>query len=75
MLLGTGMGDSSRHANSNLPTLVAGGGFDHGQHIAIDQKSNDRLLLGDLYITLMQQLGMEVDQFSNATRNLNQLFG
>ena len=75
VLLGTGMGDSSRHANSNLPTLVAGGGFDHGQHIAIDQKSNDRLLLGDLYITLMQQLGMEVDQFSNANRNLNQLFG
>lgn len=73
VLLGTGMGDASRHANSNLPTLVAGGGFRHGQHIAIDQKAKDAPLLGDLYITLMQQLGLEVDEFSNAHRNLNHL--
>lgn len=74
VLLGTGMGDASRHANSNLPTLVAGGGFKHGQHIAIDRKAKDAPLLGDLYITLMQQLGLETDQFSNASRNLNHLF-
>ena len=75
VLLGSGMGDASRHANSNLPTLVAGGGFKHGQHIAIDRQSKDVPLLGDLYITLQQQLGMEVDSFSNANRNLNHLFG
>lgn len=74
VMLGTGMGDASRHANSNLPTLVAGGGFQHGRHIAIDVKAKDRPLLGDLYITLMQQLGMEVDQFSNARHNLNHRF-
>lgn len=75
VLLGTGMGDASRHANSNLPTLVAGGGFHHGQHIAVDRKSDDAPLLGDLYITLLQQLGVETDQFSNASGNLNHLFG
>ena len=75
VLLGTGMGDASRHANSNLPTLVAGGGFDHGQHVAIDRSSNDPLLLGDLFVTLMQRLGLEVDQFSNASRNMNELIG
>lgn len=75
VLLGTGMGDASRHANSNLPTLVAGGGFDHGRHIAIDTKQDNAPLLGDLYITLMQQLGLETDHFSNANRNLNHLFG
>lgn len=75
VLLGTGMGDASRHANSNLPTLVAGGGFDHGQHIAIDRQSSNAPLLGDLYITLMQQMGLEADRFSNASRNLNHLFG
>ena len=75
VLLGTGMGDASRHANSNLPTLVAGGGFNHGQHIAIDRKAPDALLLGDLYVTLLQQLGIEADRFSNAERNLNHLFG
>jgi hypothetical protein len=75
VLLGTGMGDASRHANSNLPTLVAGGGFNHGQHIAVDAEANNAPLLGDLYITLMRQLGLEADRFSNAKRNLNHLFG
>lgn len=74
VLLGTGMGDASRHANSNLPTLVAGGGFNHGQHIAIDRNETDAPLLGDLYLTLMQQLGIETETFSNAKRNLNHLF-
>jgi hypothetical protein len=75
VLLGSGMGDSSRHANSNLPTLVAGGGFQHGQHLAVDKKAKDAPLLGDLYLTLMQQLGLETNSFSNASRNMNHLFG
>jgi hypothetical protein len=74
VLLGTGMGDASRHSNANLPTLVAGGGFQHGRHLAIDASKKDAPLLGDLYVTLMQRLGMETDTFSNATRNMNQLF-
>lgn len=73
VLVGTGMGDASRHSNRNLPTLVAGGGFKHRGHLAIDQKKKDAPLLGDLYITLMQRLGMEAGEFSNASRNMNQL--
>jgi hypothetical protein len=74
VLAGTGMGDASRHSNQNLPTLVAGGGFQHGRHLAINRDSADAPLLGDLYVTLMQRLGMEVGTFSNASRNLNHLF-
>ena len=73
-LLGTGMGDASRHSNQDLPTLVAGGGLRHGQHVAVDRKNagSNTPLLGDLYISLMQQLGLEVDSFSNASRNMNE---
>ena len=74
VLLGTGIGDASRHSGRNLPTLVAGGGFNHGSHIAVDASKKDAPLLGDLYITLMQQLGLETGTFSNASRNMNQLF-
>ena len=74
VILGTGMGDASRHSNANLPTLVAGGGFNHGSHVAVDASKSDAPLLGDLYITLAQRLGLEVDTFSNASRNMNQLF-
>jgi hypothetical protein len=73
VLLGTGMGDASRHSNLNLPTLVAGGGFKHQGHVAIDQTQKSAPLLGDLYITLMQKLGVEADTFSNASRNMNQV--
>lgn len=74
VLVGTGMGDASRHSNRNLPTLVAGGGFHSKGHVAIDAAKKDAPLLGDLYITLQQKLGLEVDRFSNATHNMNQHF-
>ena len=74
VLVGTGMGDASRHSNRNLPTLVAGGGFQHGRHVAIEPNQGDAPMLGDLFITIQQRLGLESDQFSNANRNLNQLF-
>lgn len=74
VLLGTGMGDANIHDNSNLPVLVAGGGFKHGSHIATDRRQSDSPLLGDLYITLMQRLGVETNQFAAARRNLNHLF-
>jgi hypothetical protein len=73
VLVGTGMGDASRHDNSDLPTLIAGGGFKHGRHLHNDRKSKDSLLLGDLYISMQQQMGIETDSFSNASRNFNHL--
>lgn len=73
VLVGTGMGDASRHSNANLPTLVAGGGLRHGSHVAVDPKQSDGPLLGDLYVTLLQRLGLETDRFSNATRNMNEV--
>jgi hypothetical protein len=73
VLVGTGMGDASRHSNANLPTLVAGGGLKHGSHIAVEPKQPGDPLLGDLYVTLMQRLGIETDRFSNATKNMNEV--
>ena len=72
VLLGTGMGDASRHSNRDLPTLLAGGKFHHQGHVATDQSNANAPLLGDLYVTLMQKLGMEVEKFSNASRNMNE---
>lgn len=72
VLLGTGMGDASRHSNRDLPTLVAGGGLNHQGHVAFAKESER--LLGDLYITIAQRLGMEFGSFSNANRNLNEVF-
>jgi hypothetical protein len=73
VLVGTGMGDASRHSNANLPTLVAGGGFRHAGHVVVGGEGATGPLLGDLYVTLMQRLGLEADRFSNASRNMNEV--
>lgn len=71
VMFGTGMGDASRHSNRDLPTIVAGGGFNHGQHIAGDPSADDGILLGDVFIAILQQLGLETDSFSNASRGVD----
>ena len=73
VMWGAGMGDASRHSNANLPIILAGGGLKHGNHFAFDRDALDAPLLGDLYVTLLQQLGIEAESFSNASRNLNQV--
>lgn len=75
VLWGTGMGDASRHSNRNVPTFVAGGGLRHGRHVAIDPdgKTTPPRMLGDLYVTLLHQLGIEADRFSNATHDMDEV--
>ena len=73
VIFGSGMGDSNTHDNSNLPTLLAGGAFRHGRHHHSLRKQSNSRLLGDLYLTLMQQLGVEIDEFAGAKGNLNEL--
>lgn len=72
IIYGSGMGDSNTHDNSNLPTLLAGGGFAHGNHWKNDRSASDSRLLGDLLLSIMQGTGMEVDSFAGATSNLNE---
>ena len=73
VVFGSGMGDSNTHDNSNLPTLLAGGAFRHGAHHRIERKQTNASLLGDLYLTLMQQAGVEIDEFAGAKGNLNEI--
>ena len=61
MLIGSAMGNASNHTCTNLPIVVAGGGFRHGQHLVFDQNHNTPL--GRLYVSMMQRLGIETDHF------------
>ena len=40
VLFGSNLGDADAHVNTNVPTLFAGGGFRHGQHLAFDTQFN-----------------------------------
>jgi hypothetical protein len=62
---------SGGHNNRNLPVVLAGGGFRHGQHIARDQNDNDPL--ANLYVTILQRLGIEIDRFASSTGTMTDL--
>jgi len=63
-LYGTNMGSANSHSNVNLPVLLAGGGFKHGQHLAFDAKNNYPLT--NLYLSMLRRLGIEAAEFSTA---------
>ena len=65
VLYGSNMGNSSTHENKNLPIMLAGGRFKHGQHIAYDPQKNEHLC--NLYIQMLNGMGVEIDQFGSST--------
>jgi hypothetical protein len=71
VLYGTCMGSANRHSNDNLPVLLAGGGFRHGQHLAFDRKQN--YPLPNLFVSMLQRLGLEIDRFASSTGTMRGL--
>jgi len=68
VLFGSNLGNASSHDTKNMPVLLAGGGFKHGQHLAFDRDDNHPL--PNLYVSMLQQLGMETDSFGTGTSTL-----
>lgn len=67
IFFGSGLGDASRHSNRDLPILLAGGGFRHGGHINAMQKMGHQTPLNNLFTTMLQRFGVEIERFNNAT--------
>ena len=65
VFFGSNLGNASSHATRNLPIILAGGGFRHGEHLAFDPASPPPL--SNLYVSLLQRLGLEVDRFGSGT--------
>lgn len=71
VLYGSNLGDANSHKTNNLPTLLAGGGFRHGQHLAFDTKNN--YPLPNLYVSLMQRMGLPATKFASSTGSMRGL--
>jgi Protein of unknown function (DUF1552) len=71
VLHGAGMGNSNAHSNDNLPILLAGGGFKHGQHLVFDAQRN--YPLANLFVTMLERLGIETNQFASSTGSMRGL--
>ena len=71
VLMTSNLGNASSHDNRNMPVLLAGGGFKHGQHLAFDRKRN--YPLPNLYLSVLQQTGLETDRFASSTGTMRGL--
>jgi hypothetical protein len=72
-LYGSGMGDSDAHDHTDLPILVAGGAAGNlrgGRHIRYDKHTP----LSNLHLTLLNKIGVELDQFADSNGGADELF-
>jgi hypothetical protein len=65
VFLGSNLGSANGHLTTNLPAIIAGGGYRHGQHLAFDKINN--YPLANLFVSMLQRLGLETDKFSSGT--------
>jgi hypothetical protein len=65
ILLGSNLGNAAAHDPRNNPILLAGGGINHGSYSSHD--SGDNTPLGNLFVRMLQEIGIETDSFSTSS--------
>ncbi|MEM7386886.1 MAG: DUF1552 domain-containing protein [Verrucomicrobiota bacterium] len=72
LLYGSGMGDPNKHDHSDLPVLVAGGaaaGIRGNRHLKFDEVTP----LANLHLTLLDRVGVHLDQFGDSNGLIDEL--
>jgi hypothetical protein len=71
LLYGSNLGNAATHSTQNMPVLLAGGGFRHGQHLVFDTKNNTPLC--NLYVSMLQRLGIKAGRFGSGRTTISGL--
>lgn len=64
VLFGSNFHDANSHLTTNLPIILAGGGFKHGQHLVFDTLNN--YPLSNLHLSMLHRLGIMEKFFSSS---------
>ncbi|HQW28755.1 MAG TPA: DUF1552 domain-containing protein [Verrucomicrobiales bacterium] len=67
VLFGSGMGDANSHKNSDLPIVLAGGGYKHGEFREVPREGINKVPLCNLFVDIAQKMGVETDAFGSST--------
>ncbi len=67
VLAGSNLGNASSHSWRDLPVLLAGGGFKHGQHLAAGGKGNANARFANLFVQIAHRLDAGIDRFGSST--------
>jgi hypothetical protein len=65
VVFGSNLGNANSHDTKNIPLLLAGGKFRHGQHLILDREKNTPFC--NLFVQVAQQMGHEVEQFGSSS--------
>ena len=72
IVYGAGLSDGNRHTHEDLPTLIAGQGGGYiksGRRISYRRETP----MSNLFLTMMDQMGVHVDHFGDATGRVSGL--
>ena len=64
-LFGSNLGNANSHDTRNLPLILAGGNFRHGQFWKETHEIDTPL--SNLFVAMLQRMGVETDQFGTST--------
>jgi len=70
IIVTSNLGSGSSHSTKDLPVLLAGGRFKHGQHLA---HAPGAVPLSNLYVSVLHQLGFDDKSFGTSTGTLKGL--
>jgi len=72
ILFGCGMATGT-HSTKNLPLILGGGGFNHGEHRVYPDVDTQRVPAANLLLSILQSCGVEIDQFGTSSATLTGL--
>jgi len=73
VVFGSGLHDGNRHAEENLPIILAGGGggkIKTGRNLIFKEETP----LANLYLSMAQVMGVQADSFGDASGTLSEIF-
>lgn len=65
VLFGSNLGNANAHDPTNLPVILAGGGYKHGRYVAYDKTNN--VPLCNLFVNLLNSTGIPTESFGTST--------
>lgn len=67
VVFGSGIGDANSHKNTDLPIILAGGGYNHGEFREVPRDGINKVPLCNLFVDIAQKMGVETDSFGSST--------
>ena len=67
VLFGSGMGNANSHTNTDLPIVLAGGGYGGGEFKKVASSGPGKVPLCNLFLDIAQRMGVEKESFGTST--------